>query len=63
MTQMTNRNRIPFRYTVWDKLEGNVTGQVWALDDDEAEGEAIIDASERGCSFVEEVEVYRMNDA
>lgn len=63
MTQTTNRNRIPFRYTVWDKLEGKLTGQVWAMDDDAAEGEAIIAVSERGCSFVEEVEVYRINDA
>jgi hypothetical protein len=54
--------RHPFRYEVWDKLEGKITGQVWAADDDLAEEEAAIAASERGCSFVEEVAVYRVND-
>lgn len=63
MMQTTNRNRIPFRYTVWDKLEGKLTGQVWALDDDEATCEAIASVTDRGCSFIEEVEVYRVVDA
>lgn len=55
--------RHPFRYEVWDKLEGKITGQVWAQDDTDAETEAEIAANERGCSFVEEVAVYRVNDA
>jgi len=43
--------------------EGKITGQVWAYDDDDAETEAAIAASERGCSFVEEIAVYKVNDA
>lgn len=56
-------SRTPFKYEVWDMCEGKITGQVWAYDDDDAETEAAIAASERGCSFVEEIAVYKVNDA
>lgn len=52
----------PYKYEVFDKLEGKITGQVWAYDDYDAEAEAGIAASERGCSFVEEVNVYKLVD-
>jgi hypothetical protein len=54
--------RHPYKAEVWDKHEGKIVMQVWAYDDDGAEDEANIAASERGCSCVEEVNVYKVTD-
>lgn len=52
-----------YKYTVWDKFEGKVTGTVLASDIDAAEEEALIAAAERGCSYVEDVELFSLHDA
>ena len=42
---------------MWDKFEGKIGGIVSAKDEESAEAEALIAASERGCTMVEAVEV------
>ena len=59
----TAKQKYHFKYEIWDKFEGKITGQVFAYDDNDAEYEAEIAASERGCSMIEEINVYKVNDS
>ena len=52
--------RWPFKYTVWDKYEDRLVGTVMAVDEDEATEEAMIAASERGCTMIEDVSVEQV---
>ena len=50
-----------YRYEVWDKFEGLLTGIVDAPDEEAAIMEAMIAANERGTTMIEEVDVMEIS--